>query len=124
MEAQENSVTRSRLCGSENGTDILGWRFTHQNRFPFKSSLETVRSLLVKQKNQPALGYVAVRCFQTIPMEAKLHMRSIRGRVVTVQARHLLGGRIKTETQDMQRGAGSREGHSSERGKGGKTLSF
>lgn len=71
MEAQENSVTRSRLCGSENGTDILGWRFTHQNRFPFKSSLETVRSLLVKQKNQPALGYVAVRCFQTIPMEAK-----------------------------------------------------
>lgn len=67
MEAQENLVTHSRLYGSENGTDILGWRFTHQNRLPLKSPLETVRSLLIQQKNQPALGYVAVRCFQAIP---------------------------------------------------------
>lgn len=40
---------------------------------PLESPLETVESLLIQQqqKNQTALGYVAVRWFQVIFMEAK-----------------------------------------------------
>lgn len=34
----------------------LGWPFTHQNRLPLKSPLETVESLLIQQKQSDCSG--------------------------------------------------------------------
>lgn len=103
MEAQEGLLTRPRLHKS--GTETLGWHFTHHNRLSLKSPFETVGSLLA-QKKKKRKDYSGI-CFQwdafrSSSWKQKLHVRCSRGGTVTLQARHLVGGRIKRETQNMQ----------------------